>query len=47
MNGDSEASEEIGGGGMKSYSASTVCIDNVIKVSQQPCEGVAISSSHR
>lgn len=49
---DSEASEEIGREGwtniergMNIYSSPTMCIAKVIKVSQEPCEEVTITSS--
>lgn len=41
--GDSEASEEVGRRRIDVYLAPSVHVANVIKVSQQPCEEVAIT----
>lgn len=45
--GDSEASEQVGRRGMDVYLAPTMHVANVINVSQQPCEEVAITLSCR
>lgn len=45
--GGSEASGEIGRREMDAYSALAVCIVNVLKVSKQPCEEIAITLSYR